>query len=192
MQRKTMLLGVVIFAGLAILTAGFYLTKKETFQGAVIDPPWSAPEIRLTDHNGKSFSLSSERGKVVLLYFGYVNCPDECPLTMAHLKLARASLGDRAKDVQVVMVSTDPARDTPEALKNFMEYFDPSFRGLTGATTELEKVWKDYGVDVEDGGETHSTYLYLIDPVENVRETFLPSAEANDIAIDVNLLLKGN
>ena len=192
MQRKTMLLGVAIFTGLAILTAGFYLTKKETFQGAVIDPPWSAPEIQLTDHNGKSFSLSSERGKVVLLYFGYVNCPDECPLTMAHLKLARASLGDRAKDVQVVMVSTDPVRDTPETLKNFMEHFDPTFLGLTGTTTELEKVWKDYGVDVEDGGETHSTYLYVIDPVGNVRETFLPSAEANDIAADVNLLLKGN
>jgi protein SCO1/2 len=110
---------------------------------------------------------------------------------MAHLKLARSILGDRAKDVQVVMVSTDPVRDTPEALKNFMEHFDPSFLGLSGRTTELEKVWKDYGVDVEDSGETHSTYLYMIDPAGNVRETFLPDAEPSTIANDIDLLLRG-
>ena len=191
MQRKTMLVGVVIFAGLAILTAGFYFTQKGSLRGAVIDPAWAAPEFQLTDHNGMPFTMSSERGKVVLMYFGYVNCPDECPLTMAHLKLARQSLGDRAKDVQVIMVSTDPVRDTPEALKNFMEHFDPSFRGLTGTTADLEKVWKDYGVDVEDGGETHSTFLYVIDPAGKIRETFLPNTEASDIAADVSLLLKG-
>lgn len=190
MQRKVMILGIVIFAGLAVLIAGFYLTNKASFRGAVIDPPWAAPEIHLTDHNGQPFTMSDEQGKVVLLYFGYVNCPDECPLTMAHLKLARQSLGDRAKDVQIVMVSTDPVRDTPDALKNFMEHFDPSFRGLTGTTAELEKVWKDYGVDVENGGETHSTFLYVIDPTGKIRETFLPSTEASDIAADVSLLLK--
>jgi protein SCO1 len=191
MQRKITLVGVVIFAGLAILIAGFYFAQKESFRGAVIDPPWAAPEIHLTDHDGQSFTLSDEQGKVVLVYFGYVNCPDECPLTMAHLKLARQSLGDRAKDVQVIMVSTDPARDTPDALKNFMEHFDPSFRGLTGTPAELQQVWKEYGVDVEDGGETHSTYLYVIDPSGKVRETFLPDSEPSEIAKDVSLLLKG-
>ena len=191
MPRKTILVGVIIIVALAALTAVFYLTSKPSFKGAVITPPWPAPEINLTDHNSQTFTMSSQRGKVVLLYFGYVNCPDECPLTMAHLKLATQSLGDRARDVQVAMVSTDPARDTPQALKDFMAHFDPSFLGLTGTPAELQKVWKDYGVTVEEGGETHSTFLYVIDPAGNVRETFLPDAEPSDIAKDVSLLLKG-
>ena len=191
MQRKTILVGVSIFVVLFALIAVFYLTNKPSFRGALITPPWPAPEIHLTDQNGQPFTMSSQKGKVVLLYFGYVNCPNECPLTMAHIKLARESLGDRAKDVQAVMVSTDPARDTPQALQDFMRHFDPSFLGLTGTTAELQKTWKDYGVTVEEGGETHSTFLYVIDPAGNVRETFLPDTEPNDIARDVGLLLKG-
>ena len=191
MQRKTILVGLVILAALSALTALFYFTNRPSFRGAVITPPWPAPEINLTDQHGQPFTLSDQRGKVILLYFGYVNCPNECPLTMAHVKLARESLGDRAKNVQVAMVSTDPVRDTPQALKDFMAHFDPSFLGLTGTPAELQKAWKDYGVTVENGGETHSTFLYVIDPAGNVRETFLPDAEPNDIAADVGLLLKG-
>jgi protein SCO1 len=191
MQRKTLLVGVSIFVFLLALTAFFYLTGKPSFRGSVITPPWSAPELILTDHNGRSFKMSEQRGRVVLLYFGYVNCPNECPLTMAHLKLALESIGDRARDVQVIMVSTDPVRDTPQALKDFMGHFDPSFLGLTGTPAELQKAWKDYGVTVEAGGETHSTYLYVIDPAGDVRETFLPDTEPGDIAGDVDLLLKG-
>ena len=191
MPRKTILVGVIIIVALVALTAVFYLTSKPSFKGAVITPPWPAPEIHLTDHNGQTFTMSSQRGKVVLLYFGYVNCPDECPLTMAHLKLATQSLGERARDVQVAMVSTDPARDTPQALKDFMAHFDPSFLGLTGTPVQLQNVWNDYGVTVEAGGETHSTFLYVIDPAGNVRETFLPDAQPNDITADVSLLLKG-
>ena len=193
MNRRIALLGVGILIVLALATVATYLYVPGLgkLRGAAIEPPWPAPEINLTDHNGQPFTLSSQRGKTVLLYFGYVNCPDECPLTMAHLKLARESLGNRASDVQVVMVSTDPVRDTPQALKDFMGHFDPSFLGLTGTTEELQKVWNDYGVAVEDGGETHSIYLYVIDPAGNVRETFLPDSEPIDIAADIGLLLRG-
>jgi protein SCO1/2 len=191
MQRKLLLVGIGIFVILIAATAIYFLTGKPSFRGAVITPPWHAPEINLKDQNGQPFTMSSQRGKVVLLYFGYTNCPDECPLTMAHNKLARQSLGDRAKDVQVVMVSTDPARDTPQALQDFMNHFDPTFLGLTGTIPELQKTWKDYGVTVENGGETHSTFLYVIDPAGDVRETFLPDAEPNDIAADVKLMLNG-
>src|SRR5574341_1228056 len=174
MNRRLLFLGAGILVLLITVAVIVYTTSKPSFNGAVITPPWPAPEIKLTDHNGRPFTMSSRRGKVVLLYFGYVNCPDECPLTMAHLKLALESLGDRAKDVQVAMVSTDPARDTPQALTDFMNHFDPTLLGLTGTPAELQKAWRDYGVTVEDGGETHSTYLYVIDPSGNIRETFLP------------------
>ncbi len=191
MQRKILLIGSGILVILITVTAIRYLTSNPSFKGGVITPPWPAPEINLTDHNGQPFALSNQRGKVVLIYFGYVNCPDECPLTMAHLKLALESLSDRAKNVQVVMVSTDPVRDTPQALKDFMGAFNPSFLGLTGTPEELQIAWKDYGVSVENGGETHSTFLYVVDPAGNVRETFLPDSEPGDIAADVELLLKG-
>lgn len=191
MNRRLLLIGGGIVAALIIVAAILFLTNDPSLRGAVISPPWQAPEIRLTDHNGQPFTLSSQRGKVVLLYFGYVNCPDECPLTMAHIKLARESLGDRAKNVQVAMVSTDPVRDTPQALKNFMEHFGPDFLGLTGTQTELRKAWQDYGVTVLAGGETHSTFLYVIDPAGDIRETFLPDTEPRDIAADVDVLLKG-
>jgi protein SCO1/2 len=191
MNRRLILLGVAILVLLAAATAILYVTRKPSFKGAEITPPWPAPAIELKDHNGQTFSLNNQRGKVVLLYFGYVNCPSECPLTMAHIKLARESLGNRAQDVQVIMVSTDPPRDTPQALKNFMEHFDNSFLGLTGTPEELQRVWKDYGVTVENGGETHSVYLYVIDPSGNIRETFLPDSEPQAIAADVRLLLNG-
>lgn len=84
---------------------------------------------------------------------------------MAHIKLVIESLGDRAKVVQVIMVSTDPVRDTSDALKDYMGHFDPSFLGLTGTMEELQKVWKNYGVTVEHGGETHTTFLYVIDSI---------------------------
>ena len=191
MNRRLLLLGVGILILILATAVVVYITDKPSFHGTLISPPWPAPEMQLTDHNGHPFTVSSQQGKVLLLFFGYTNCPDECPLTMAHLKLALESLGDRAENVQVVMVSTDPARDTPQALKDFMEHFSPSFLGLTGDSGELQKAWKDYGVTVEDGGETHSTYVYVIDPSGNVRETLPPDAEPNNIAADLNLLLKG-
>jgi protein SCO1/2 len=191
MNRRLLLIGGGVIIVLIIVAVILFLTSNPALKGAVISPPWQAPDIQLTDHNGQPFSLSSQRGKVVLLYFGYVNCPDECPLTMAHIKLALESLGDRAKDVQVAMISTDPVRDTPQALKEFMAHFDPDFLGLTGTLGELRKAWQDYGVTVLAGGETHSTFLYVIDPAGNVRETFLPDTEPGDIAADVDALLKG-
>lgn len=191
MQRKLLWISALGLVGLILFTALLFFTRPPSFKGAVISPPFAAKEIDLTDHNGKPFKLSEHRGEVVLLYFGYINCPDECPLTTAHLKLALEDLGTRAENVQVVMVSTDPVRDTPSGLKDFMAHFNPDFLGLTGSPAELEKVWTDYGVHVEDGGETHSTFIFVIDQAGNIRETFLPESEPDDISADIELLLKG-
>lgn len=191
MQRKTLWIGTTIIGILVVATAIVFLTQKHTLLGATINPPAPATEINLTDNNGKPFALSGLRGKVVLLYFGYTNCPDECPLTMAHIKQAFDILGNKSKDVQVIMVSTDPVRDTQQALKDFMAKFDPTFLGLTGTPAELQKAWQDYGVTVENNGETHSTFLYVIDQAGNIRETFQPDTQPDSIASDVNFLLTG-
>jgi protein SCO1 len=191
MRNKSLVFRISILASL-LFTISACSPTKPVFKGGAINPPFPAAEIKLTDHNGQPFTLSGQRGKVVLVYFGYTNCPDECPLTMAHVNQALQSIGDSAKNVQVVMVTTDPERDTSQVLKDYMANFNPTFLGLTGTTEELQKVWSDYGVTVEDGGETHSTFLYVIDPAGNLRETFLPDSVPADIGADVGLLLDGN
>ena len=181
----------VVIAAVGAIAGALYITNKPALHGAVIDPPMAAAEIQLQDFNGQPFALGGLSGKVVILYFGYTNCTTECPLTMAHLKLAVQSIGARAANVRVVMISTDPGRDTPAAMKAFLEAFDPAFIGLVGTPDQLGQVWKDYGVTVEDGGETHSFFTYLIDPRGNFRETFLPDSSPADVASDVRLLLNG-
>ncbi len=193
MQRKTLLyigVGIGVLA-LIILIASMLSFGNPSLRGAVIDSPVHAAEVQLTDQAGQPFQLSAQRGRVVLLFFGYTNCPDECPLTMAHLKTALEGLGAEAQNVQVAMISTDPARDTPQALTTFVNAFNPAFLGLTGTEAQLQQAWQDYGVTVENGGEIHSTYIYVIDRQGNFRETFTPDTEPADIAADVSLLLKG-
>lgn len=188
MKSKVLWAGIASIAAVAIVAAIMFLTTKPALHGAVIDPPLAAAEIQLQDFNGHPFSLSALRGKVVVLYFGYTNCPDECPLTMAHLKQATDLLAGQSNAVQVIMISTDPRRDTPQALKDFLGRFSPDFLGLSGTDQQLAQVWKDYGVTVEDGGETHSFFVYVIDRAGNFRETFLPDSEPADMAADLHWL----
>lgn len=189
MQKRYVWVGIGSIAAVALVAAAWLITAKPTLHGAVIDPPLRAADIGLQDTNGQNFSLNSLRGKVVILYFGYTNCPDECPLTMAHLKLAMDRLGSQASDVRVIMITTDPKRDTAAALKAFLTKFSPDFIGLLGTQDQLAQVWRDYGVTVEDNGETHSFFVYMIDPAGNFRETFLPDSQPADIVADAQLLL---
>jgi protein SCO1/2 len=177
--------------GLVALAAGIlYFTRSPSLHGSVINPPFEAQDFQLVDFNGAPFTLSSLRGHPVVLYFGYTNCPDECPLTMAHLKLAVDMLEEQAGAVRVLMITTDPARDTPDALHAFLGKFNPEFVGLLGTRDQLGKVWRAYGVAVEGGGETHSNYIYVLDRAGRLRETFLPDSLAADVAADLRLLLK--
>jgi protein SCO1/2 len=154
-----------------------------------MSPTAAAADINLTDHNGQPFQLSRYSGKVALVFFGFSNCVDECPATLALIRQALDTVGDASKDVVVVMVSTDPVRDTPQSMKEFMERFDPSFLGLPGTPDELAKAWEDYNVVIEDGGETHSSFTYVVDRKGNLRETFSPDTSSDDIAADLKILL---
>jgi protein SCO1/2 len=190
MRRRILISFATCALLISIIAAGGCSFLKPSFNGGVIEPPLPAPEINLADHNGNNFQVSALRGKVVLIFFGYTNCPDECPATMAHLKLTLDALGDKASDVQVVMVTTDPARDTPQAVKEFLAHFSPTFLGIPGTQEQLEKVWKDYSVAVLDGGETHSNFTYVIDKQGNIRETFNPEMTPDEMASDLKILLK--
>jgi protein SCO1/2 len=110
---------------------------------------------------------------------------------MGFLKQMHDKLGTLADQTQVIMISTDPARDTPAAIGTFINHFDPSFLGLTSTKENLQPVWSDYGVTVLDNGETHSSYLYLIDPQGNLIATYPLLQNADGITTDIQNLLRG-
>jgi protein SCO1/2 len=192
MNRKYLLISMLVLAGLIIVGGGYawYKSANPAFHGSRISPVEPAPGFTLTSQAGTTVSLSDFRGKYVLLYFGFTNCTSECPLTMGYLKQMHDKLGSLADKTQVVMISTDPARDTPEALGAFLAHFDPSFIGLTSTKENLQVVWAAYGVTVLDNGETHSSYLYMIDPQGNLYATYPLLQNSDGITADIKNLLR--
>jgi len=108
---------------------------------------------------------------------------------MGYLKQMYDKLGDQAENVQVILITRDPDTDTPEEMGEFLSHFDPSFIGLTASKEELQNVWADYGVTVMDDGETHSNFLYLIDPQGNLMATYPLLENSDDITADIENLL---
>lgn len=143
-------------------------------------------DFTLTDHTGAPFRMADQQGKVVLLYFGFTNCPDFCPQTLAKIRRAYEIIGARSAKVQTVMVTVDPDRDTPEALKRFMDYYEIGALGLRGSPEEIRQVAAQFGVFYQRAplpgsalGYTvdHSTQLFLIDQEGRVRQ-LLKSADS--------------
>ncbi len=192
MEKKFLRVVFALFVVIVLAVVGALVINRPAidFHGSVIHPASPAPEIALTDQNGQPFALSSLRGRVVALFFGFTSCTDECPATLAILRQTALALGDQAADFQVVFVTTDPARDTPAAIGAYLAGFDPSFVGLTGSTDALQQAWSDYGVTVLDNGETHSTFIYLIDRQGNLRLTYPFGINSADLTTDIQALLQ--
>jgi len=200
MDRKTLLVGLILFLLIGIVAAGVFLfSKPASFRGTTYAEPYPvAPEIELTRANGTRFRLSETRGKVVALFFGYTSCPDVCPTTMAELKQALEKLGNKADLVQVLFVTVDPQRDTPERVQEYVSHFNSSFVGLSGSESDLAKVWNDYGVFVEivdsasaaDYLVKHTARVTLIDKQGKLRVSFPFETPVEDVVHDLNLLLK--
>jgi protein SCO1/2 len=155
-------------------------------------------ELRLTDHNGKPRTLADFRGKVVLVNFGYTQCPDVCPTTLADLASAMKKLGADASQVQVLFVTVDPKRDKPELLRQYLPAFDPSFLGLYGDAAATSKVTRDFKIYAQERpGKTPDSYT-----VDHAAQTFVydrqgklrlvmgygmaPEAIASDVRILLN------
>jgi protein SCO1/2 len=193
MERKSLWVILILLAVVlvAIGVTFFVYGRVNSFKGSVIDPPIAAPEISLTGPDGGKIHLSDFRGKVVLVFFGYTNCPDECPTTMAILRQVRADLGADSAKIQVLFVTTDPARDSPVRMALYLAAFDPTFIGLTGSNADLASVYQAYGVTVLDNGETHSTRVYVIDQNGMLGLTFPYGLVPSDIEHDLRMVMKG-
>lgn len=166
------------------------------FAASDVSDRYAKADFHLSDPVGNPRSLADYRGKIVALFFGYTHCPDVCPTTLADMSQVMRVLGRDAKDVQVLFVSLDPKRDTPQLLADYVPAFHPAFLGLSGTPAEIERAARAFDVSwqIQSGANgnytlDHSAGTYLIDPVSR-RVLLSPYAlRAELLAHDIKLLL---
>ncbi|HNB53416.1 MAG TPA: SCO family protein [Anaerolineales bacterium] len=160
--------------------------------------PELAPNFSLTDYTGSPTSLKRFDGKLIILYFGYTNCPDVCPASLGVLSQALKLLGKKADKVQVLFITVDPARDTAERLVTYLTHFNPNFIGLTGSPEEIAQVASLYGVYFEaQPSESkgiywmdHTASTMVIDQEGRLKLVWPFGVTAEDVASDLRMLLK--
>ena len=154
--------------------------------------------LELTDQNGKLRHLEDFRGKAVVLFFGFTHCPDICPTTLADVANAVKKLGPDAERVQVLFVSVDPERDTPEKLATYVKNFDLRLVGLTGTPEEIAAVARAYKVyyakvpnkeNSSDYTMDHTSIIYVMDPKGEFVTHFTPSTSVDELASRLDKLL---
>ncbi len=166
------------------------------FRGIDITGADYARDFTLTDFNGATRTLADYRGKVVMLYFGFVQCPDVCPTALTRAAEVLRLVGpDGAKKVQLLFITVDPERDTPALLREYMSAFDPSFMALSGSmeqTKATADAFRVYFKKVPTGSTytmDHTALTYLFDPAGQVRVALRHEQTAADYAADVQRLL---
>ncbi len=158
-----------------------------------------AKDFTLTDHNGKQRTLADFKGKAVVVFFGFTHCPDVCPTTMAEMSSVMKALGPQADRVQVLFITVDPERDTPELLAKYVPSFDPRFLGLTGDKAAIETVAKEFRVfyqkspGKEPGSYSmdHTAGSYVFDPQGRIRLFVRHGQGVEPLVHDIGILLSG-
>lgn len=201
------LLILLIIAGWGLFGFEYYRSHYEdSFHGRIYHR--QAPAFTLTSHHGETVRLDRFRDKIVLIAWGYTNCPDICPLTLGMLKTVMEDLGEQAEDVQVLYITVDPERDSAERLSSYVPYFNESFIGLTGSRKEIDELAAKYGVTIvkhppvygrgrNDTWDrylmTHTNTIYLVDNSGRLYLTYPHHQhDASGIAEDIKKLLHGS
>ena len=155
-------------------------------------------DFSLSDHNGRTRTLADFRGKVVVMFFGYTHCPDVCPTTLAELATVARELGPAADRMQVLFITVDPERDTPELLRQYVPAFNPTFLGLRGDAEGTLRVAKEFKIfyqkqPVAGGGYTmdHSAGTYVFDREGRLRLFGQYGAGAVNLLHDIRQLVDG-
>ena len=187
-----------LLSALAVLALAACSPDKPKFNAIDITGADYAKGFTLTDHNGQSRSLSDFKGKVVVLFFGYTQCPDVCPTSMVELAEVKRLMGADGDKLQGVFVTVDPVRDTAELLKAYMANFDPTFVAFIPTPEQLAVVAKDYKIYYKKvDGKTptsytmdHSAGSYVYDTQGNLRLYSRYGVGAQVLAQDIQTLLK--
>jgi protein SCO1/2 len=186
---------------LAVLALAACSEKKVVFNSVDITGATYAQDFSLPDSDGKTRTMKDFAGKVVVVFFGFTQCPDVCPTTMAEVSSVKKALGKDGDKLQAVFISIDPERDTPPVLKAYVENFDASFVGLRPASAEAladaAKTFKIYYKKTEGKTPTfytmdHTAASYVFDPKGRVRLFTRYGSGADKLAQDVKQLLDGN
>jgi protein SCO1/2 len=180
-------------SGLGLAACG----QKPAFKSIDITGANYARDFELPDTEGKMRRLADFKGKVVVLFFGYTQCPDVCPTTLQELTQARQLLGPLGERVQGIFVTIDPERDTPEMLRNYMQSFDPGYVALVPNAQQLEQAAKDFKVYYKKAaGKTPTSYTmehtaasFVFDPQGRIRLFTRYGLGAQALADDLKLLL---
>lgn len=189
--------GATLLAGCDKL--GFSSAPKASFQGVDLTGAAYARGFSLPDQNGKTRTLEDFRGKVVVVFFGFTQCPDVCPTTLAELAQVKKALGPDGDKVQGVFVTVDPERDKPELLKAYLESFDPGFVALRGTPEQLKETAKEFKIYyAKVPGKTPDSYTmdhtaasFLFDPQGRVRVFSRYGAGAQALMGDIKALIAG-
>jgi protein SCO1 len=189
---------VALLAGALLLVSACGGEPDAQFNGNVLDNPFQAPDVALTDTEGEPFSLAGDTDKrLTLVFFGYTNCPDICPAVLKSLASAMTRLDDKDRDqVDVVFVTTDPDRDTAEVIRRYLDHIDPSFIGVTGPLDEIAAVGKSIAVGMGEklpsGGynvDAHTTQVTGIDSGDEAPIYWSQSTSSQQFADDIHTLL---
>ncbi len=174
-----------------------------TFEGRVLAEPIPRPDFTLLDASGRPYDFLEEtRGRVALLFFGYTHCPDVCPIHMGNIAAVLDDLGtERRRRVEVVFVTTDPDRDTPERIRSWLHRFGPGFVGLRGSRAEVDLIQRSLGLppsvvdaptgDSSDYAVGHAAQVLAFSPDGPARVVYPFGSRQEDWARDLPLLIAG-
>lgn len=196
-SRRLTLAALLTVAGVAALSAGC-TPSAPAFNGVDITGASYARDFALTDVAGKRRTLAEFRGKLVVVFFGFAQCPDICPTTLADLAQVKKRLGSDGDRIQVVFITVDPERDSPQVLASYVPAFDPSFIGLTGSSDEIAAAAREFKVFYQKvAGKTETSYTidhtagaYVFDREGRVRLFIRHGTGAEAIAADLQRLLR--
>ena len=189
---------LAVVAGVSMLVFVLREVAPHSWNGTAFAAPDPAPAFTgLSFDSGEPADLTRYEGKVVVVFFGYTSCPDVCPLTLSRVARAIEGLGDRGDEVQVLMVSVDPARDTLDVLGEYLRNFDERFVGVGGDMASVANMAASYGVFFEaqppdDDGfyeVDHTSTLLGIDRQGNLKVIWNPDVEADPLRSDIEELL---
>ncbi len=200
MGVKRLLLALVLGLACGVALTACDKPAESRFNAIDITGANYAQQWRLPDTNGQERSLQDFQGKVVYIFFGFVQCPEVCPTTMLEMAQVKEMLGIDGDKLQVIFVTVDPDRDTPEILREYVRAFDPEAVSLVGNADQLASMAKEFKVVYQKvPGPTAETYTmdhsaggYIYDPLGNLRLYAKYGTPASELASDIRKLISGN
>lgn len=157
--RRSLLITGALVVAVVVAWAAITIAAPHRFSGTVLQAPDPAPSmLGLTRDDGSALDLASFQGEVLLVYFGYLSCPDACPTTLSNVASARRRLGSAGDRVRLLMISVDPERDSLAEIGEYARSFDDGFVGATGDHAALDRVAAQYGIFFARGADLGSEY----------------------------------